>query len=301
MRGKTPVSQKPSGEQPIETSQLDVPQVKIHSHSIVSMPASTLGKPVGALVSGLAVLRYLASSSTPAGVTRIAHEVGLNSSTCFNILKTLVHERLITFDDNTKTYAIGLAVVELAKGALEQASYARMLRPYLQDLASRHNVTMTLWQYAAEDRLVLVDRADNASSVRTHLTIGQRLPMFVGAVGRSFAANSTLDADALRKRFKGLRWQRPLSFEQYLRQVEDARRMGYAVDSGYLVRGVTSVAASVIDTFGRPSIAISAVAFTAQFEKNSLKSLGEDLRDVAQQMTRAINGPACLPANLTVS
>ncbi|MBP7568356.1 MAG: helix-turn-helix domain-containing protein, partial [Burkholderiaceae bacterium] len=76
-------------------------------------------KLVGALVSGLSVLRYLAASGSPVGVTRIARELELNASTCFNLLKTLVHEGLVTFDDDTKTYAIGIGLVELARGALE--------------------------------------------------------------------------------------------------------------------------------------------------------------------------------------
>ena len=63
-------------------------------------------KPVGALISGLAVVRYLSTAAAPVGVSRIARDLGLNSSTCFNLLKTLVHERLATFDEATKTYRV---------------------------------------------------------------------------------------------------------------------------------------------------------------------------------------------------
>lgn len=96
-------------------------------------------KLVGALGSGLKILGYLASSATPIGVTRIAKDLKLNPSTCFNLLKTLVHERLVTFDESAKTYGMGL--VELAKESLEKASYVRMMRPHLQELADRHNIT----------------------------------------------------------------------------------------------------------------------------------------------------------------
>ena len=94
-------------------------------------------KLVGALSAGLKVLRYLASSSAAHGVSRIAKDLDLNASTCFNLLKTLVHERLVTFDESTKTYSIALGLVELAKGSLEKASYVRLMRPHLQELAAR--------------------------------------------------------------------------------------------------------------------------------------------------------------------
>ena len=55
-------------------------------------------KLVGALASGLAIVRYLAVAGAPVGVSRIARHLELNASTCYNLLKTLVHERLVVFD-----------------------------------------------------------------------------------------------------------------------------------------------------------------------------------------------------------
>ena len=89
-------------------------------------------KLVGALASGLAIVRYLAVARAPVGASRIARHLELNSSTCHNLLKTLVHERLVVFDESNQTYCVGLGVVELAKGALEAASYVRLVQPQLE-------------------------------------------------------------------------------------------------------------------------------------------------------------------------
>jgi len=256
---------------------------------------ATLEKPVGALVSGLAVLRYLASSPTSAGVTRIARDLGLNSSTCFNLLKTLVHEGVATFDDATKTYNIGLGFVELAKGALEQASYVRMVRPHLQDIATRHRVTATLWHRTRGERVVLLERADNEAAIRVHMTIGQRLPMYIAALGRCMAAHSGLAAKDLRERFGRLRWENGPSFSDYLAEIEQARRLGYAVDADRYVKGVTTLSAAVLDGDGAPVMAISAVGFSGQFNKASIKALGEDLRGRAGMVSRALAGDVRAP------
>lgn len=95
-------------------------------------------KLVGALVGGLRVLRYLSAAPSGVGVTRVARDLQLNSSTCYNFLKTLVHEGLVSFDDETKTYSIALGLVELAKGALEQGSYVRLIHPQLIEIARDH-------------------------------------------------------------------------------------------------------------------------------------------------------------------
>lgn len=253
-------------------------------------PAPAPDKLVGALSSGLRVLRYLASASTPVGVSRIARDLDLNSSTCFNLLKTLVHERLVTFDDVTKTYAIGIGLVELAKGALEQASYVRMLHPHLEEIAIRHRVTATLWQRTSDERVVLVDRADNASAMRVHMSIGQRLPIYIAALGRCMAAHSGLTPAELRSRISELRWEDGPSFDEYLSDVEEVRKRGYAVDAGNYVRGVTTVSAAVLDGARSPVMAISAVGFSAQFSKTAIRALGEDLRDRASEISRSMSG-----------
>lgn len=165
-------------------------------------------KLVGALVSGLSVLRYLAASGSPVGVTRIARELELNASTCFNLLKTLVHEGLVTFDDSTKTYAIGIGLVELARGALEQSSFVRMLRPHLEAIADGHRVTATLWQRSSKERVTLVDLADTSTATRVHMSVGQRLPMYLAALGRCMAAYSDLTEDQLREKIGNLRWEK---------------------------------------------------------------------------------------------
>lgn len=249
-------------------------------------------KLVGALSAGLTILRYLISTSEPAGVTRIAKDLALNSSTCFNLLKTLVHERLVTFDESTKTYSVGLGVVQLAKGTLEAASYVRLLRPHLQEIAGRHRVTTTLWHRIPDERVVLVDLAEAGSTIRIHMSIGQRLPMYLAALGRCMAAFSGLDSRELRSRISSLRWEDGPSFEAYLQDLDFVREHGYAVDHGNYVKGITTVSSPILDETGSPVMAISAVGISAQFTAKSIRTLGEDLRHRCEETTLALSGGA---------
>lgn len=217
-------------------------------------------------MSGLGVLRYLAGTSVPLGVTRIARDLDLHSSTCFNLLKTLVHERLVNFDDSG------------------------MLRPPLEAVAARRRVIATLWHRMPGERVLLVDRADNESAVRVHMSIGQRLPMYIAALGRCMAVHSGLSAAELRLRVSELRWDASPSFEQYLAEVDEARRLGYAVDRSQYVKGVTTASAAILDSAGRPIMAISAVGFAAQLDAQAIQSLGEDLRDRATEISRVLSG-----------
>lgn len=246
-------------------------------------------KPLRALTSGISVLRYLAASRSRVGVTRIAKDLSLNASTCFNILRTLAHERLVSFDNDTKTYSIALGVVELAKGALEQASFARMLHSDLETIANTHVVTVTLWQRVPGERVVLVDRVESNTHIRVHKSVGQRLPMFIAALGRAFAASLELGRPELKRQFSTLRWSSPPTFEEWCRDIELTRKLGYAVDADSYSNGITTVSAAVLER-PTPVMAISAIGISAQLKTSRVRAIGQDLRDCAAMATRALTG-----------
>lgn len=265
---------------------------------VATRDLKSLPKPVGALVAGLRVVRYLSAANAPVGVTQIARDLDLNPSTCFNLLRTLVQERLAVFDAATRKYSLGLGLVELARGNLERANTVRLIRPYIVRLAIDHNVTATLWQRISDDRVVLVDHAESDSAIRIHMSIGQRLPMMIAALGRCMAAHSGLSRKQLARIFAQLRWQNAPSFETYMDQVEEAKRRGYAVDEGHYVKGVTTVSAPVLGPDGKPTNAISAVGFTAQFAGHVLDRLAHEVRDIAREVTRAVSGSTAASQSL---
>lgn len=254
------------------------------------MKNTLLEKPVGALMNGLAILRYLSEENEPVGVTKVSKDLALNPSTCFNLLKTLAHEGLINFDESSKTYAIGLGVVALAKGALERGSQVRLIRPYLQDIANRFGVTATLWQRMRGERVILLDLADSDSTMRVHMSIGQRLPMYVAAMGRCMVAASKLRREEIKEKFMSVRWENRPAFDQYLKEIEQVRHLGYAVDNGNHVKGVTTVSSTIFDDATNPVMAISAVGFSAQLDMNAIEGLGQELVEHTQKISRAIKG-----------
>jgi DNA-binding IclR family transcriptional regulator len=110
------------------------------------------------------------------------------------------------------------------------------------------------------------------------MSIGQRLPMYIAALGRCMAAASSLSTDALREKFSALRWENRPTFEAYKKAVNEARFNGFAVDQDHYVKGVTTVSSAIVDDANRPVMAISAVGFSAQLNKTRVKELGAFIR-----------------------
>ncbi len=235
---------------------------------------------VGAVVNALQILQYLAASTSPVGVAAVARGTKISTSTCFNILRTLVRARFASFNMSDKTYSLGLALAELSVG-LVGISHAELIRPELERLALNYETLILLWRVTDDNHLVLIDRAHSPTGIRVEIGTGYRLPLLAGAIGRCVAAEMQLPAAELRRRFAGLRWQTPLAFTEYQAQVAQVREAGWALDDGRLFRGLAVVAALVVDAERRPRFGFSGVSISGQQSPERLADLGRDLKDLA--------------------
>lgn len=242
------------------------------------------GKMVGALQSGLMVLVHLSKADRPMGVSEIARDLSINTSTCFNLLKTLVHEGLANFDSVEKTYTISHGMIELVGSILEKDGMLALARPILQTIAKNRSVSTTLWRFIPPDRMILVDLVPNGERISLHMSLGQRLPAYLAAFGRCMAAHRQLSIDSLKEEFQELRWQSAPSFDTYRREVEFAKVEGYAIDRDNFVRGITTISALILKD-GEPAGAISTVGLSGQFSADDLNVLGSDLKKAVAEIS----------------
>jgi len=246
-------------------------------------------KYVGAVENAVKILRRLAQVDGPEGVAIIARETGLNVSTTFNILKTLAKEGLVTFDEQTKSYAIGIGVLELAAPMLGK-NMGDMIRPVMERICRDHSVLVALWTITPNGRIVLTDRVVPMNVVHADLRQGSRLPDLAGAIGRCVAAVRGYDKAALREAYAGLRWQRDPGFDAYWDEVQQARVDGYAFDFGNLFRGLSLAAVVMRDLEGVPRLGLSAISIADQIEESALRAAARDLRAAGEAIERNVFG-----------
>jgi DNA-binding IclR family transcriptional regulator len=236
---------------------------------------------VGATV---AILRLLASRRRPLGVNTIARDLSLAPSSCYKILKQLQSADFVDFDARTKCYSLGVGVIGLARQALDPIRAFSIVRPRLEDIADRRAIAIGFWRRTSGSRIVLAGFVEGSSLLRIHMSVGQRLPMLMGAVGRAIAARLDLGDVELRREFGRLRWQSAPPFEQYAAQVDEARKRGFAVDRDNFASGVTSVAVAV-DDYG-----MSGIMLSGQCDERFIDAVGAELVEVAGWASSRLGG-----------
>lgn len=248
----------------------------MNAHAPILRPPA---KPVGAVTAALAILRCLGRHGDSLRLTEIVREERINTSTALNILRTLEYERLVTFDRRSKRYALAAGLAELAAPLTHADDPVRRAAPAMAAAAHDLHATIGLWRLV-DTSFELLHVADSGASMRIAFTIGRRLPMFLGAMGRLVAARGTFDESDLARHFAAVRWAKPPAYEAWLAEVEEARRTGTAIDDGHINAGVLGVAVPV-ERDGPLRHVIAAAMFDAGPHPNA-GVITERLRAVAR-------------------
>ncbi|WP_088622426.1 IclR family transcriptional regulator [Oceanicola sp. 22II-s10i] len=246
-------------------------------------------KPVPAIRNAAIILRYLAHSGEAEGVTTIARSTGLSVSSTFTILRTLAGEELVSFDPETKTYRIGMGMIGLVSPLLAADPFD-IVRPTVAEVADDLGVMIALWQVTEDEHFILRYSVVSRLPLFVSMREGARVPAYVGAVGRCYAAMTGITEAATRKKFDGIRWQNPPSFEDYWRDVEACRETGFAFDYGNLFTGANFAATLACDQGGRPRIGLSSISLAGQFTQDRMQDIALRLKDLARRIEANVFG-----------
>ncbi|MCC7272833.1 MAG: IclR family transcriptional regulator [Alphaproteobacteria bacterium] len=236
---------------------------------------------VPAVTRGVSILKLLARSHEPLGVIAIARALAIVPSTALHILRALVAEQLVAFDATTKRYTLDAGILALARSLLRQDRFSVLAQPHLDAIAETHGVTAIGTRVLGLAHMIVVAISRSELMLRLHVDIGSRYPALISATGRCLAAFGGLPEPALRRAFERLRWHNAPDFARWKREVEQARRIGYGVDDGDYIGGITIVAAPVFRIDGRMTHALAVVALHDQTRSDRIDAIGQATRTAA--------------------
>lgn len=252
------------------------------------------GKLVGAAFHATRLMTYAAQSRRPWSAAEAAKALEINPSTCFNLVQTMVAVGWFALSDSqgrSKRYVLGGGFVNLAHQVTARKIDIRSVMPHLQEFADRWKVTATIWHKQSLTRMELVAVASCQTAVNVQMPIGQRLPILMGGMGRIMALQSRLEPARREALFEEMRWDRSLTYGQFMSQARKAKRLGWGVDDGYMNRSVTALSAPVMSREGDViDYVCSATMFRHQYAASTLPMLADALVNVAKEVSRVVYG-----------
>lgn len=252
------------------------------------------GKLVGAAFQATRLMNYAAQCRRPWSAAEAAKALEINPSTCFNLVQTMVAVGWVSPSESqgrSKRYVLGSSFVNLAHQVTARNIDMRSVMPHLQEFADRWKVTATIWHKQSLTRMELVAVASCQTAVNVQMPIGQRLPILMGGMGRIMALQSELDPARREALFAEMRWDRSLTYAQFLSQARKAKRLGWGVDDGYMNRSVTALSVPVMAQDGEAiDYVCSATMFRHQYAISTMPTLAQALVKVAQEVSQVVYG-----------
>ncbi len=239
------------------------------------------------------ILWYLAKSEQGGRASHIASALGIFPSTCTHILHELLLAGFVTYDDASRIYRIGPTISEIAGYTSAVNSIGLTSRPILRSLASEFPVTSSLIERTYGDQYLMVVEAERAQSgPAIYVSPGNRVPILAGAAGQCVAAYSSFEPAQLRREFDRVRWEVPISFEDWQSQLDIVRERGYSIDKNFF-RGATVVAVPVF-SFERMTRMVAATFISSNVGRELEQRIIEALHNAARAIEAAMgeNGEA---------
>lgn len=242
----------------------------------------------------IAVLEAFAGGE-PMRVGDVARAAGIGQSTASRLLSTLEAGGLVERDSQTTLYFLGSELLTLAGVAINHNRVHRVGRQIAQNLAAQLGLGVNIALLRGAE-LVYLCNFEGALSPKSHTLMGQRVPIHATSIGKSTLVGSNRETRTrLLPELVPFTAATITSHDALDREVAIISRRGYATEVEEFVLGRASVAAPILDQFGKivAAVSISGPLTTIDLEKRQ-EELGRIVVETADRVSSGLgySGPA---------
>jgi DNA-binding IclR family transcriptional regulator len=245
---------------------------------------------IRAVERALDVLLCFSRQTPELSMTQIVEKVGIHKSSVHRLLGTLEKKRFVERDPGTGAYHLGVRLLQMAYLTLEQNDLRQMAAPFLRRLWEQHKETVHLATLDDVD-VVFVEVIESQQRVKLAAAIGQRLPAFATASGKTILAR--MPDESVRQilergmpRYTQRTLDSPAAFFEDLGRV---RERGFALDEQEYEEGISAVAAPILNVNGQPIAAVAIAGPAYRLAREQLLEIGPSVLAAAREITREIS------------
>jgi len=236
----------------------------------------------------VAILNCFTLEEPELGVREIARKIGLSSSTTGRIMSGLKDMGFLSQNPETRTYALGAAVMAWAGVYTATLDVRITSMPAVDQLHRDTQETISLYILQGDER-VCVERRESPHTVRLVTRIGRRLPLYAGSAGKVFLAflppertQEILDNSDLKPFTPNTIVDRELLDAE----LEAVRRQGYAVSTGEWQKEASGIASPIFNPRREVIAALTISGPSQRFTDAKMREYIPVVTRAAQEVSR---------------
>ena len=238
---------------------------------------------------GMQALMFLSNRRT-AGVTEVAEALGVNKSTAFRILETLMASNMAAQDKATAKYKLGPGILQLSERLIKNLDIIALAKPYMIRLTERTGESSHLCMLS-NDSAVVIEQIMADSRLAVHARVGNVEPVHCSSVGKCLLAYSD---EALRESILSR-----ITYERYTdrtitdtdalrRQLDDIKDKGYALDDGEISDDITCIAAPVRNYIGDVIYSVGISGPKGRIREKEIDTLAGHVIETADKLSEQL-------------
>ena len=231
-----------------------------------------------------------AADETGVGLSHISKTTGLNKTTAFNLLASLVTLRFVDQDKLSRHYRLGFRNLELGRLVQQRLHISNIARPILSHLCRQTNETVNLGLPDLYD-LVVIDSFRGSQILHATATAGWRAMYHCTALGKACMSQYDLSGRQTIYDTCGLPQQtiNTITETDLLNtELDQFKENGYAMDLEENEIGVNGVASASWDGLGEICSAVSVSGPSHRLTQETMERISPMVVTAAHQISRAM-------------
>lgn len=237
------------------------------------------------------ILQMIADSPSGLGISELSKRLNMGKSTVHGITMGLEALGVLVRDPILKKFNLGYTLLELSRRAYARIGLRDVARGPMERLMEQVGETVFLGIMNG-DHVTILEVVDSHNEMKITSPPGTRLPLLAGATGKVFVAQlEEKKAKEILQKMGLIRFTPKSIFDQkkFLREAEETKKRGYAIDDEEYMLGVRAIAAP-IQTASPPLAAIWVVGFTSSLSDQRVKTVIREIQKTTQEINRALAG-----------
>lgn len=217
-------------------------------------------KLVLSVVKAFRLLGILSEAKAPLSLAELSERSGWPKSTVYGLLSSMRESSAVEQQPDGR-YFLGVRLFEYGCAVSAGWSISELARPFLQHLATKTGESVFL-SVLNRNEAITIDQVQSRAGLRVVSEVGTRLPLHCTSQGKVFLA-AMPESEAIRvlklQPLAAYTPHTPVTWKDLAKDLDAARRQGYAVEDGEYKIGLGSVSAPIRDTSGQVKYAVGII------------------------------------------
>lgn len=235
------------------------------------------------------VINLVAGANRPMTLAEICRETGIPKTSAYGIIQTLIHKNVLeTADEHTKSFRLGLGLLETTLAAISETDLLKAARPLLEELNQLIGETI-LFAVENSGDMVFLDMLEGSAYLRATVKLGTRVRMHCTAIGKAVLAafpEKYLLEYLNEGPLMALTERTITSRIELIKDLTVTRARGYSLDIEENVEDVRCVGAPIYSRSGKVIAGVSISTHAARVDLDKLEYYGALIHRTALKISR---------------